>query len=316
MRTVVTGVAGFIGSRLAGRLLDRGDEVVGVDMFTPYYDLDVKKRNLAPLQDREGFTFHELDLRKAPLEPITGGAEVVFHLAAQPGVRMSWGEGFHDYAGHNVIATQRLLEAVAITGARRVVFASSSSVYGDAEQHPTPEDVRPAPISPYGVTKLTCEHLLQAYRRNLDLNYVALRYFTVYGPGQRPDMAFHRFCKAAITGQPITVYGDGEQTRDVTYVDDAVDATLAASTADGVDGRAINVGGGSQVSMLEALRIVEELAGAPLQLNHEAAAKGDPRRTSADLTVARELLGFEPKTPVADGLPAEYRWLGEREGHA
>jgi nucleoside-diphosphate-sugar epimerase len=313
MRTVVTGVAGFIGSRLASRLLERGDDVVGVDMFTPFYALDAKKANLEPFAEHgHRFAFHELDLRKAPLEPVTAGAEVVFHLAAQPGVRASWGEAFHDYTGHNIVATQRLLEASQITGVRRVVFASSSSVYGEAERHPTPEDVEARPISPYGVTKLAAEHLLRAYRAQFGLEFTALRYFTVYGPGQRPDMAFHRFIAAALEGRPIAVYGDGEQSRDVTFVDDAVQATMSAATADGVEGLALNVGGGSRVTINEAVEAISREVGHEIRVERGAAAPGDVRDTSADLSRARELLGYAPAVGFEEGLRREVAWLRER----
>lgn len=310
MRALVTGVAGFIGSHLAARLLDDGHEVLGIDCFTPYYALDGKKANLEPLRGRPGFLFEEADLRKAPLEPFTGGAEVVFHLAAQPGVRASWGESFLDYAGHNLVATQRLAEAAQVTGVRRLVFASSSSVYGEAERHPTPEDVSPHPVSPYGVTKLAGEHLLAAYRASFGLESVWLRYFTVYGPGQRPDMAFHRFIAAALAGEPIRVFGDGEQTRDVTYVDDAVEATVAAGSAPQAAGP-VNVGGGSTISVNEALAVISAILGRELETVRGGAVPGDVRHTSADPARARELLGYRPRTGIEEGLLREVEWLRE-----
>jgi nucleoside-diphosphate-sugar epimerase len=311
MRALVTGVAGFIGSHLAARLQDEGHEVLGVDCFTPYYSLDAKKANLEPLQGRAGFRFEEVDLRKAPLEPFTGGAEVVFHMAAQPGVRASWGESFFDYAGHNLVATQRLAEAAQITGIRRLVFASSSSVYGEAERHPTLEEVRPRPISPYGVTKLAGEHLLAAYQAIFGLESVWLRYFTVYGPGQRPDMAFHRFIAAALAGEPIRVHGDGEQSRDVTYVDDAVGATVAAGTAAGATGP-VNIGGGSRVTVNEALAVLSRILGRELEVVRGEPVAGDVRHTSADLGRARELLGYAPLVGLEEGLGREVEWLRER----
>jgi nucleoside-diphosphate-sugar epimerase len=311
VRAVVTGVAGFIGSRLAARLLDLGHEVVGADCFTPLYALDAKKANVAPLLAHPAFWFEESDLRKAPLEPPLAGAEVVFHLAAQPGVRASWGESFLDYAGHNVVGTQRLAEACRVTRVRRLVFASSSSVYGNAERHPTPEDVRAAPVSPYGVTKLAAEHLLDAYANVFGLDSVWLRYFTVYGPGQRPDMAFHRFIAAALAGRPIEVYGDGEQSRDVTYVDDAVAATIRAADAEGAAGP-INVGGGTTVTVNRAIEVIEEEVGARLEVVRRPDAAGDVRHTSADLTRAKSLLEYRPEVGIEDGLRREIEWLRSR----
>jgi len=312
MRTLVTGAAGFIGSRLSARLLDDGHEVRGVDALTPYYDPAAKRANLEPLLGRDGFAFDELDLRSAPLEPVVA-ADVVFHLAAQPGVRSSWGESFADYVGHNVLATQRLLEACRAAGTPRVVMASSSSVYGEAERHPTPEDLTPRPVSPYGVTKLAAEQLLTAYVANFGLTGVALRYFTVYGPGQRPDMAFHRFIQAAFAGERIEVYGDGEQTRDVTFVDDAVQATMAAAEIGGAPGP-INVGGGSQVAVNEVLDLVGRLTGRTLDVERVDAVPGDVRHTSADLTRAGELLGYRPEVGIEEGLRREVEWLRRRLG--
>jgi UDP-glucuronate 4-epimerase len=313
MRALVTGAAGFIGSRLAARLLDDGHEVRGVDALTPSYDPDDKRANLDPLRDREGFEFAEADLRDAPLEPLVE-VDAVFHLAAQPGVRSSWGESFADYAGHNVLATQRLLEACRDAAqAPSFVMASSSSVYGEAERHPTPEDLMPRPVSPYGVTKLAAEALLTAYAANFGLNGVTLRYFTVYGPGQRPDMAFHRFIRAALSGDAIEVFGDGEQTRDVTFVDDAVDATIAAASVVGAPGP-INVGGGSQVALNEVLDAIERITERELRVERRDAAPGDVRHTSADLERARRLLGYSPQVGLEDGLRQEVEWLRRRLG--
>ncbi|MFL5798042.1 MAG: NAD-dependent epimerase/dehydratase family protein [Actinomycetota bacterium] len=309
MRALVTGVAGFVGSRLAWQLLEQRHEVRGVDALTPYYDQSAKRDNLAPLLRDANFSFDEADLRMAPLDELVA-VDVVFHLAAQPGVRASWGDTFADYVGHNVLATQRLLEACRTTGTR-VVLASSSSVYGEAERHPTPEDVVPRPVSPYGVTKLAAEQLLTAYTANFGLFGVALRYFTVYGPGQRPDMAFHRFIRAALAGETIEVYGDGEQTRDVTFVDDAVAATIAAaSVADPSD--PINVGGGLQVALNEVLGAIERLTGRDLHIERREAAPGDVRHTSADLGRARRLLGYAPSVDLEEGLRREIAWMRAR----
>jgi UDP-glucose 4-epimerase len=313
MRALVTGAAGFVGSRLAARLLDEGHEVRALDALTPYYDPADKRANLDPLLTRAGFEFSEADLRDAPLEPLVD-VDAVFHLAAQPGVRTSWGERFSDYAGHNVLATQRLLEACrAAARPPSFVMASSSSVYGEAERHPTPEDLLPRPVSPDGVTKLAAESLLTAYAANFGLNGVALRYFTVYGPAQRPDMAFHRFIRAALTDDGIEVFGDGEQTRDVTFVDDTVEATIAAASVVGAPGP-INVGGGSQVALNEVLDAIERITGRELRIDRQEAAPGDVRHTSADLGRARRLLGYEPRVGLEDGLRQEVDWLRRRLG--
>jgi UDP-glucuronate 4-epimerase len=311
MRALVTGVAGFVGSRLAERLLEERHDVRGIDALTPYYDPSAKRKNLEPLLRHPGFSFDELDLRTAPLDGLVA-ADVVFHLAAQPGVRASWGESFADYVGHNVLATQRLLEACRAT-ATKVVLASSSSVYGEAERHPTPEDVVPRPVSPYGVTKLAAEQLLTAYSANFGLSGVSLRYFTVYGPGQRPDMAFHRFIRAALAGETIEVYGDGEQTRDVTYVDDAVAATIAAASVVDPPGP-INVGGGAQVALNEVLEAIERLTGRDLRIERREAPPGDVRHTSADLGRARRLLGYAPRVGLEEGLGQEIEWMRARLG--
>jgi nucleoside-diphosphate-sugar epimerase len=313
MRALVTGAAGFIGSHLSERLIDAGHEVTALDAVTDYYDADVKRTNLKAVAERGARTV-EADLRTADLPVLVAGTDVVFHLAGQPGIRASWGERFSDYLSHNVLATQRLLEASAAAGAGRFVFASSSSVYGDAERHPTPEDAPPAPVSPYGVTKAAAEHLVGAYHRATGLPVVSLRYFTVYGPRQRPDMAFNRFMHAAIEGRPIEVYGDGEQGRDVTFVADAVAATVAAAGSAAAVGRTINVGGGSVVTVNECLRLLREVSGRELEVVHLEAQVGDARRTSADLTLARDVLGYRPGTGLEDGLRAEWEWVAEMAG--
>jgi nucleoside-diphosphate-sugar epimerase len=312
MRALVTGAAGFIGSRLAARLLEEGHDVVAVDAFTPYYDPAEKRANLEPLLGRGRFSFSEADLREAQLEPFVG-VDAVFHLAAQPGIRPSWSSAFADYVGHNVLATQRLLEACRAAGTPRFVMASSSSVYGEAERHPTPEDLTPKPVSPYGVTKMAGEALLTAYASTYGLSGVALRYFTVYGPGQRPDMAFHRFLRAALTDDVIEVFGDGKQTRDVTFVDDAVEATIAAAGAVDATG-AINVGGGSQVALNEVLDAVGRITERELQIERREAAPGDVRHTSAGLERARRLLDYDPQVGLEDGLRQEFDWLRHRLG--
>src|SRR6516162_8865075 len=269
MKALVTGAAGFIGSHLSSALLDRGATVVGLDCFTDYYARAIKEQNLAENTAREGFRFVEGSIADADLSTLLVGVTHVFHLAAQAGVRKSWGTDFKTYSVNNVDATQILLEACVGRPIERVVYASSSSVYGDAAAIPMREDARPQPLSPYGVTKLAAEHLCMLYQANHGVPACAMRYFTVYGPRQRPDMAFHRFIKAALREEPISLYGDGGQTRDFTFVADAVAATIAAAER-GVPGRAYNIGGGSRVSMNDVLTIIQRVAGRPLQINREA----------------------------------------------
>ena len=315
MNALVTGVAGFIGSTLAGRLLDQGARVTGVDCFTDYYPRPVKEANLATLLARPEFQFVESTIQAADLGRLVSGATHVFHLAAQAGVRKSWGRDFDVYTTNNIEATQVLLEACVGTKIERLVYASSSSVYGDDTPLPMRETAVPAPLSPYGVTKLAAEHLCNLYHANHGVPCVSLRYFTVYGPRQRPDMAFHRFLGAAITSQPITLYGDGEQTRDFTFVADAAAATANAATR-GVPGRVYNIGGGSRVSVNRVLEIVGRLAGRPLDVRREGVQKGDMRDTYADTSRARGDLGFAPTVTIEEGLAAEYQWMKAALGRA
>ena len=308
MRAVVTGAAGFIGSHLSGALLDRGFDVVGVDCFTDYYPRPLKEANVDVNRTRKGFTFVEARLQEADLNALLDGATHVFHLAAQAGVRKSWGADFRIYTSNNVDASQQLLEACVNRPLHRFVYASSSSLYGDNVSIPMREDALPQPVSPYGVTKLAAEQLGYLYHVNHGVPTTALRYFTVYGPRQRPDMAFNRFIRASLDRQAITVYGDGEQTRDFTFVADAVAATMAAGDR-GVPGRAYNVGGGSRVSMNQVIDIIGRVAGRRLEVRHEPAQKGDMRDTYADTTLARADLGFAPSVTLEQGIEAEYRWL-------
>ena len=308
MKALVTGVAGFIGSHLASALLDKGAAVVGVDAFTDYYARPIKERNVDENRRRDGFRFIETALQDADLPALLDGTTHVFHLAAQAGVRKSWGRDFRAYTDNNVDATQKLLEACVGRPLHRFVHASSSSVYGDRAPIPMKEDALPQPVSPYGVTKMAAEQLGFLYYVNYGVPAVAMRYFTVYGPRQRPDMAFNRFIRAALDGTPITLYGDGEQTRDFTFVADAVAATIAAGER-GVPGTAYNIGGGARVSMNEVLQIIERVAGRPLTINREAAQKGDMRDTYADTSLARRDLGFIPSVSLEEGIQAEYEWL-------
>lgn len=309
-RYLVTGAAGFLGSSIAGRLLadPAVEEVVGIDAFLDYYARERKEANLAALRADRRFVFHEANLLDADLRAMVAGMDGVFHQAAQAGVRASWGDSFAIYTDCNILATQRLLEACRGERPVRVVYASSSSVYGETRKIPMHEDDLPQPVSPYGVSKLAAEHLCVLYTKNYGVPTVSLRYFTVYGPRQRPDMAFHKFIRAGLEGRPIEIYGDGEQTRDFTFVADAVDANLAAM-ARGTAGRVYNIGGGSRVSVNEVLATLGELLGRPLDVRHMGRALGDVTHTYADTSRAREELGFAPKVSLREGLEREIAWV-------
>jgi UDP-glucuronate 4-epimerase len=309
MRALVTGCAGFIGSHLTESLLTDGAEVIGVDCFNDNYARREKLEHLAHAQAWEQFEFVPIDLARGDLGELVADADVVFHLAAEPGVRSSWGTRFEQYVRNNVLATQHLLEATREWPGKRFVYASSSSVYGQAETFPTPEDVTPRPLSPYGATKLAGEHLCQLYHANHGVQVVTLRYFSVYGPRQRPDMAFSAFCRAALDRQPITVYGDGRQTRDFTFVGDVVAATRAALASAHAVGHTYNIGGGAQVALTRALELIEELAEEPLDVRYLEVQHGDVRDTAADTTRARTDLGFAPAVEFADGLRAQFEWV-------
>jgi len=315
-RALVTGCAGFIGSHLTDSLLADGYEVVGVDCFNDNYGRAEKEANLAAALAHDAFELHVADLARTDAAALLAGCDVVFHLAAEPGVRTSWGARFDRFVRNNVVATQRLLEAARATPEKRFVYASSSSVYGDSERLPTSEEATPRPLSPYGVTKLAGEQMCRLYHANHGVNAVALRFFTVYGPRQRPDMAFRRFCEAAAAGAPIKLFGDGRQSRDFTFVADVVGAVRAAgSTAEGA-GAVYNIGGGARVSVNEALGLLAEIAGRPLDVRRSDRESGDVLHTGADIRRAREDLGFEPATDLRAGLRAEYDWAldrGERQ---
>jgi UDP-glucuronate 4-epimerase len=301
MRYAVTGAAGFIGSHLADALVARGDDVVGIDSFNDYYDPALKEENAAALDVRR------LDLARDEID--LAGIDGVFHLAGQPGVR-SFGDVFGLYVERNVLGSQRLFEAAARDGAR-VVFSSSSSVYGEAERYPTPEDAPPAPLSPYGITKLTCEHLVRAYARSFGLDAVVLRYFNAFGPRQRPDMAFAKVVNALASGSSFDLYGDGEQTRGWTYVADVVDATIRAMES---GSGTYNVGGGLEASLRDAIGVLERLGGRRLDLREQPPVPGDQRRTNADTTRIRSELGWAPETSLEDGLRAQWEWASARVG--
>jgi UDP-glucuronate 4-epimerase len=313
-RALVTGCAGFIGSHLTESLLADGVAVLGVDCFNDNYGRRQKLHNLEAAREWDAFDFVPVDLSRGELRELVEESDVVYHLAAEPGVRSSWGLRFDQYLRNNVLATQLLLESMRDSPEKRFVYASSSSIYGEAEALPTPEDTKPRPHSPYGMTKLAGEHLCSLYHGNHGTDAVSLRFFSVYGPRQRPDMAFNIFCRAAVNGDPITVFGDGRQTRDFTYVGDVVAATRAAATAEGVTGGVFNVGGGSRIALADAIELISGLSGRPLDVRHLPMQDGDVRDTGADATLASRVLGFEPATSFADGLTAEFEWIESMVG--
>lgn len=309
---LVTGCAGFIGSHLTERLLADGHEVVGVDSFEDYYPREMKEANLQVARSHDSFSLVEqgilqLSENRSHLDELVDESDHIYHLAAQPGVRASWGKTFEIYTDNNVLATQVLLETAKRVGVEGFVYASSSSVYGDQAELPMRETAECAPFSPYGVTKLAAEHLCRLYSRNFGLHTASLRFFTVYGPRQRPDMAFRRFSEAALTGEPIRVFGDGAQTRDFTFVSDIVEGLVAAAAAPA--GTVANLAGGSRVSLTEALDVLEEVAGVKLNIERVGTQPGDVRDTLASIEVAREHLGYDPKVGLREGLAAQVAWV-------
>lgn len=308
MKALVTGGAGFIGSTLSERLLEQGASVRAIDAFTDFYARPLKERNLENLRGRAGYELVEGDLRELDLNTVLDGITHVFHLAAQAGVRRSWGQEFSVYTGLNVDSTQRLLEACVNKPIERLVYASSSSVYGDDVAIPMSETALPQPVSPYGVTKLAAEQLCHLYHVNFGVPAVSLRYFTVYGPRQRPDMGFNRFFSAILDGKPLVQFGDGLQTRDFTFVADAVTATAAAAVR-GVPGRVYNIGGGSRVSVREVFDLLARVSGRKVTIDQQGPQKGDMRDTYADTTRARHDLAFAPSVTLEEGLRAMWRWM-------
>ncbi len=310
VKSIVTGVAGFIGSNLVEALLKQGEEVIGIDEFNDYYDPALKRKNIAHLHNHPGFKLIEGDIRTLDWSTLLKDVDLVYHQAAQAGVRASWGQGFRLYTERNISATQILLEAAKdAKQLKRLVFASTSSIYGDAETLPTHEEICPKPVSPYGITKLAAEQLCRLYHKNFGVPYVALRYFTVYGPRQRPDMAFHKFFKSVLLDEAIPIYGDGYQTRDFTFVSDAVAANLAAATVSEAVGEIFNIGGGSRVVLTQVLDTMEEIIRKPIKRNHVEKAMGDARHTAADVSKARRILGYEPQVSLAEGLAQEWHWV-------
>ncbi len=312
MRCLVTGVAGFVGSHLAERLLADGHEVCGIDAFIDYYDRRLKERNLEEARSWRSFSFIEGNLVDLPLAALLDGVDWVFHQAAQAGVRSSWGQEFMRYTECNVLATQRLLETVRHTSSvKRVVYASSSSVYGDARVFPVLEESPLHPYSPYGVTKLAAEHLCSLYHHNFGVPTVSLRYFTVYGPRQRPDMAFHRFCKSILGHEAINVFDDGLQTRDFTYISDIVEANILAATSPIAVGQVMNIAGGSRVTIRDVVQMLEEVCQNRIAINYGEKQHGDVRHTFADTTRAQQLLGYAPKVLLLEGLAREFEFARE-----
>ncbi len=307
---IVTGAAGFVGSHLVETLLNQGERVIGIDQFNDYYDPKLKRRNIQNFKDHPAFELIESDIQSLDWRSLLTDVEVVYHQAAQAGVRASWGDGFRDYTERNINATQILLEAAKdAKHLTRLVYASSSSVYGNAEALPTSETILPQPVSPYGVTKLAAEHLCLLYYHNFGVPVTALRYFTVYGPRQRPDMAFHKFLKAILTDEPISIYGDGKQTRDFTFIKDIIAANLAAGTKPAAVGEVFNIGGGSRVVLADVLDTIEQIVGHPIKKNYIEKAKGDARHTAADITKAKTLLSYQPQVSLSEGLAQEWEWI-------
>ncbi len=309
-KIIVTGSAGFIGSHLAEALLKQGEEVIGIDELNDYYDPALKRKNVAHLHSSPGFQLIEGDIQVLDWQTLLKDVEVVYHQGAQAGVRASWGQAFRAYTERNINATQVLLEAAKdAKNLKRLVFASSSSVYGDAETLPTHEQMCPKPVSPYGITKLAAESLCGLYHKNFGVPFVALRYFTVYGPRQRPDMAFHKFFKSILQDEAIPIYGDGQQTRDYTFISDAVAANLAAAKVPEAVGEIFNIGGGSRVVLTEVLDTMEEIVDKPIKRNHIEKAMGDARHTAADVSKAHKILGYQPQVSLREGLVQEWEWI-------
>lgn len=311
MKILVSGAAGFIASHLAEALLESGHEVIGLDCFTDYYSRSLKEKNLETAKKFSNFKFIEADLNQANLDEILNSCQVVYHQAAQAGVRSSWGKNFEIYLRNNILATQKLLEAARSKPIKKFIFASSSSVYGMTQKFPMKENHPLLPVSPYGVTKLAAENLVYLYWKNFGVSTVSLRYFTVFGPRQRPDMAFTRFIKAILKNESFDIYGDGQQVRDFTFVGDAVAANLnlLKIESEKFAGRVFNIGGGNPASVNEVIKIIEKISGQKARPNYQEFQKGDVLKTKADTTGARKILKYKPATGLADGLKAQIEWL-------
>jgi UDP-glucose 4-epimerase len=312
---IVTGAAGFVGSHLVEALLERKERVIGIDHFNDYYDPSFKRYNIKPFATHPDFQLIEADIQDLDWRSLLDDVAVVYHQAAQAGVRASWGTGFRGYTERNLNATQVMLEAAKnATHLQRFVFASSSSVYGNAQKMPTGEDTCPQPVSPYGITKLASEQLCLLYYRNFGVPVSGLRYFTVYGPRQRPDMAFHKFLHAALKDEEIVIFGDGQQTRDFTYISDAIAANLGAATAPDAPGEVFNIGGGSRVSLAYVIDTMETVVGRPIRRQYLESAVGDARHTSADVSKAQRIMGYNPQVSLEEGLTLEWAWIQDVYG--
>ncbi|MBW2647208.1 MAG: GDP-mannose 4,6-dehydratase [Deltaproteobacteria bacterium] len=308
MKCLVTGAAGFIGSHLCERLIKEGCSVIGIDNFMDYYPRSFKESNISGLRSAPNFEFIERSILECDLIKLLEDVDAVFHQSAQAGIRASWGTNFRTYSDNNILATQMLLEAAKKSPVKKFVYASSSSVYGDTTDLPMRESSVTRPVSPYGVSKMAAEHLCYLYYKNFGVPTVSLRYFTVYGPRQRPDMAFHRFLKWILEGTPLQMYGDGEQSRDFTHISDIVDANWLAFQK-GAPGEVFNIGGGSRVTMNQVISIMEEITGSAATVDYQQVQKGDVRHTSADMTKARKGLGYKPTVSIREGLETEYEWI-------
>ncbi len=308
--SIVTGAAGFIGSHLVDTLLQRGERVIGIDQINDYYDPMLKQKNLSNFENHPNFQFIQDDIQNLDWRSLLADVDVVYHQAAQAGVRASWGDGFRAYTERNINTTQIMLEAAKeAKNLQRFVFASTSSVYGNAETLPTSESICPQPVSHYGITKLAAERLCLLYFQNFGVPVAGLRYFTVYGPRQRPDMAFHKFFRAALVDEAIAIYGDGQQTRDFTFVSDAIAANLAAAIAPDAPGEIFNIGGGSRVSLAHVIDTIEQIVARPIRRDYHESARGDARHTSADVSKAQKILGYQPQVSLEQGLRAEWEWI-------
>lgn len=308
MNILITGVAGFIGSHLADRLISQGHTVIGIDCFTDYYARSIKENNIKEALQNKQFTFLENDLSATCDSVLTEyDVEIVYHLAAQAGVRRSWGKSFEVYTNLNILGTQKLLEQCVKHPVKRFIYASSSSVYGNCDSLPLEETSTPMPVSPYGVTKLAAEHLVQLYNKDMGLPTVSLRYFTVFGPRQRPDMAFHKFIRQSLRGKPIQVYGDGKQTRDFTFVGDITTANIAAMKAPA--GSILNIGGGNRISLIDSIKLIEKVIGSPIRIDFEDKQRGDMKHTFADISQAQNEINYNPTITLEDGLSQEIEWI-------
>ncbi len=307
--TVVTGVAGFIGSHLAEKLLENKFKVIGIDNFTNYYQKKIKENNLLNCKKNENFVFYEHDLIDLDLVSIFKKSNYLFHMAAQPGVRSSWGENFKTYVKENIIVTQKVLEVAKHTNSlNKIVMASSSSVYGN-QQNKMNENISDLkPVSPYGITKLAAENLCRVYAEYFTLPIISLRYFTVYGPRQRPEMAFLRFINSSLTNKQITIYGDGKQTRDFTFIDDVINASLSCLEHD-VTNEILNIGGGHVLSINDILKLIEDISESKLTINYTSKQNGDVNHTEADISKASRFIDYKPKTKIKDGLMQEFTYV-------